>query len=487
MRLKSVLFVLGKILFATTIILLLPAICALIYKESPIPFLVPAAISLGFGFLLTLNPKKEDRSLFAKDGFICVGFAWILVSLIGSVPFLFEPLGLSLGDAFFESVSGFTTTGSSIFSNVEALPKSILFWRSLTQWFGGMGVLVFLLALMPKSENKQSRYMHLMRAEVPGPSVDKIVPKLADTARVMYGLYIALTLAETVFLLLGEMNLFEAINHSLATASTGGFGVKNDSLASYSAYSQYVVTIFMLIFGINFNLFYLILLGQFAKALKNEELKTYLAIIGVSTAIIGTNIFLRLYSANPFEYSFRHAFFQVVSIVTTSGFSSIDFNVWPSLSHVLLVLLMFSGACAGSTSGGIKISRIMLLAKNGKREIKYISQPKAVMSVKMNGKAVDNEIIRGATSFIIMYGAIFVISALLITAIDGVDVVTGFTSVATSINNVGPGLGRSGPAENFAFYSVFSKLILCFNMLAGRLELFPILILLSPTAYKKQA
>ena len=329
--------------------------------------------------------------------------------------------------------------------------------------------------------------MHLMRAEVPGPSVDKIVPKLADTARVMYGMYITLTFIEVVFLLFGEMNLFEAVNHSLTTACTGCFGIKNDSVASYSAYSQYVITAFMIIFGINFNVFYLLVLGQFVKVFKNEELKVYLIIIATATALIGTNIFLRLYSSNPFEFSFRHALFQVASIITTSGFSSIDFNVWPSLSHVLLVLLMFCGGCAGSTAGGIKVSRIMLLAKNGKREIKYISQPKAIMSVKMNGKAVDNEIIRGATSFIIMYGMLFVLSAFLITAIDGVDPITGFTSVATTINNVGPGLGEAGPAENFGFYSVFSKLILCFNMLAGRLELFPILILLSPTAYRKQA
>lgn len=487
MRLKSVLFVLGKILFAAAIILLVPTVVALIYKESPLPFLAPAGVSLVAGFLLTLNPHKKDRSLFAKDGFICVGFAWILVSCIGALPFMFSPTNLSFVDALFESVSGFTTTGSSIFSNVEALPKSILLWRSLTQWVGGMGVLVFLLALMPKSDNKQSRYMHLMRAEVPGPSVDKIVPKLADTARVMYGMYIALTITEIIVLLFGEMNLFEAVNHSLTTASTGGFGIKNDSLASYSAYSQYVITVFMLIFGTNFNVFYLILLGQFVKAFKNEELKTYLIIVAAATALIGTNIFLRLYSSNPFEYSFRHALFQVASIVTTTGFSSIDFNVWPSLSHLILVLLMFCGGCAGSTAGGIKVSRIMLLAKNGKREIKYISQPKAILSVKMNGKAVDNEIIRGATSFIIMYGTLFVISALLITAIDGVDPITSFTSVTTSINNVGPGLGEAGPSDNFGFYSPLSKLVLSFNMLAGRLELFPILILLSPTAYKKQA
>ena len=487
MRLKSVLFVLGKVLIAAAAILLLPAVCAAIYKENPLPFLAPAGLSLALGFILTLNPHKKDRSLFAKDGFICVGFAWILMSAVGALPFLFSGTTGSFATAFFESVSGFTTTGSSIFSSVEALPKSILFWRSLTQWVGGMGVLVFLLAIMPKSDNKQSRYMHLMRAEVPGPSVDKIVPKLADTARVMYGMYIILTLIEVVFLVLGEMDLFEAVTHSLSTASTGGFGIKDDSIASYSAYSQYVIAVFMIIFGINFNLFYLMIIGQFAKAFKNEELRLYLIIVAFATTFISGNIFLQLYAENPFEYSFRHALFQVASIITTSGFSTIDFNMWPSLSHVLLVMLMFCGGCAGSTAGGIKISRIMLLTKNGKREIKYISQPKAIMSVKMNGKPVDNEIIRGATSYIIMYCALFVISAFIITAIDGVDPITGFTSVATTLNNVGPGLGEAGPSGNFGFYSALSKLVLSFNMLAGRLELFPILILLSPTAYKKQA
>ena len=388
---------------------------------------------------------------------------------------------------FFETVSGLTTTGASILSNIEALPKGLLLWRSLTQWLGGMGVLVFLFALMPRGDNKQSRYMHLMRAEVPGPTVDKIVPRLADTARVMYGLYIALTLAETVFLLFGEMSLFEAINHSLTTASTGGFGIKNDSVASYSAYSQYVIAAFMLIFGINFNVFYLIVIGQFAKAFKNEELKVYLIILSLGVAIISSSLFVNLYSSFSFEYSFRHAFFQVASIISTAGFSTVDFGAWPVLTHAVLILFMFSGACAGSTAGGIKLSRLMLLAKNGKREIKYLSHPRAVISVKMNGKAVDNTAVRGATSFIIIYAMLFALSFLLVTAIDGVDLVTGFTSVATSINNVGPGLSQVGPSGNFAFFSDISKFILCFDMLAGRLELFPILMLLSPSAYKKHA
>ena len=487
MRLKSILFVIGKILFVVAALFTFPIVCALIYGESPLPFICPALLSLGLGLLLTVNPKKESRELFARDGFICVGFSWIFVSLIGAVPFVLSGATNDFVSALFESVSGFTTTGSSVFADVEALPKSILLWRSLTQWLGGMGVLVFLLALMPKNEGKNSRYMHLMRAEVPGPSVDKIVPRLADTARVLYGLYIALTLIEIIFLVLGDMNLFDSINHSLATASTGGFGVKNDSMGGYSAYSQYVVAIFMIIFGINFNVFYLLVIGQFAKAFKNEELKVYFGIVIFATAIIGAALFLSTYNDFGFEHSFRLAFFQVASIMTTAGFSTIDFNLWPNVTLMILVLLMFCGACAGSTAGGIKISRIMLLAKNGKREIKYISQPRAVISVKMNGKAVDDNVVRGATSFIIMYGMLFVASSLLITALDHVDLVTGLTSVATSINNVGPGLGQAGPASNFAFYSAPSKLVLCFNMLAGRLELFPILMLLSPAAYKKHA
>ena len=329
--------------------------------------------------------------------------------------------------------------------------------------------------------------MYLMRAEVPGPSVDKIVPRLADTARVMYGLYIALTLIEIIFLVCGEMDIFEAVNHSFTTASTGGFGIKNDSIASYSPYSQYVIAVFMMVFGINFNVFYLLVIGQFSKAFKNEELKYYLFIMGIATAIIGGSIFSSIYNDFTFEHSFRAAFFQVASIMTTSGFSTVDFNLWPSIALVILVLLMLCGACAGSTAGGIKVSRILLLAKNGKREIRYISQPRAVISVKMNGKAVDEGVVRGATSFIIMYCMLFVASVIIITAIDGVDPLTGFSSVATSINNVGPGLGNAGPASNFGFYTPASKLVLCFNMLAGRLELFPILMLLSPAAYRRHA
>ncbi len=486
MRLKSILYVLGKILFAVAALLLLPAVCAAIYKESPLPFLIPAFGSLVVGFLLTINPPKE-RALFSKDGFICVGLSWIIVSLVGCLPYILSREIPSFTNAFFETVSGFTTTGASVLSDIESVAKSILLWRSLTQWVGGMGVLVFMIALLPKGDNKQSRYMHLMRAEVPGPTVDKIVPRLSDTARVMYGLYILLTLSEFLLLLFGEMNLFEALNHSLTTASTGGFGVKNDSLSSYSAYSQYVVASFMLIFGINFNVFYLLVIGQFAKAFKNEELKVYLIIVCIATAIISGSLFVNLYSQLSVEHSFRHALFQVASIISTTGFSSADFGAWPVLTHTILVSLMFCGACAGSTAGGIKISRIILLAKNGSREVKYISHPRAVISVKLGGKRVDHETIRGTTSFIIMYAMLFIISILLITTIDGVDMVTGFTSVATSINNVGPGLAGVGPANNFAFYSGASKLILCFNMLAGRLELFPILILLSPSAYKKHA
>ncbi len=486
MQFKSIIYVLGRILYAVCALLLLPTLCAVIYKESLLPFVASALVCLALGFLFTFKNKKH-QALFAKDGFLCVGLAWIVVSLVGCLPYIISGAIPSFINAFFETVSGFTTTGASILSDIEALPKSLLLWRSLTQWIGGMGVLVFLLAVTPKSENKQSRYMHLMRAEVPGPTVDKIVPRLADTARVMYGLYISLTFLEIIFLIFGEMNLFEAVNHSLTTASTGGFGIKNDSITSYSAYSQYVISAFMLVFGINFNVFYLIVIGQVVKAFKNEELRWYFILVAFAVGLISINLFYNLYGTFSFEYSFRHALFQVASIISTTGFSTIDFGVWPVFAHAVLVLLMFCGACAGSTAGGIKISRLLLLTKNGRREVKYLSHPRAVISVKLNGKPVDHETIRGTTSFIIMYTVIFVASFLFVTAFDGVDLVTGFTSVATSINNVGPGLSEVGPSNNFAFYSNASKLVLCFDMLAGRLELFPFLMLLSPASYRKHA
>lgn len=482
MNYKMVVYIIGQMLRVEGLLLFLPLLCAVIYKEPLLPFLLPLLVLLCIGTLLTLRSPK-NKTLLARDGFVCVGLCWLLLSLFGSLPFLISGAIPSAVDAFFETVSGFTTTGSSILNNIEALGHGMLFWRSFTHWIGGMGVLVFVLAVMPKSDSNAARLMHLMRAEVPGPTVGKLVPRIAATARVMYGIYVVLTLLEVVLLLCGGMPLFDSLIHTFGTAGTGGFSSKNASIGFYdSAYIQYVIGAFMMLFGINFNLFYLILTGHFLRAVKSEELLWYLAVIAGSVVIIFFNI-RSLYGSA--EQSFRLAFFQVGSIISTTGFSTADFGSWPVLSQAILVMLMFCGACAGSTAGGIKVSRIILLVKNARREILYILHPRAVQAVKIDRKTVDHETIRGTTSFIIIYMGIFVLSTFAIVALNGCDLITGFTSVAACLNNIGPGLGAVGPAGNFAAMSGLSKLILCFDMLAGRLELFPILILFSPSTWKK--
>ncbi len=483
MNYKMIFYILGKILVSAGLLMLLPLIAAVIYGEGVFSFLVPIIICLAVGILLSLRRPKSTR-LLSRDGFVCVGLSWIIMSLVGCLPFIISGAIPSFVDAFFETVSGFSTTGATVIADIEACPKGVLLWRSLTQWIGGMGVLVFLLAIMPRSAGKDSRFMHLMKAEVPGPTVGKIVPRISDTARVLYGIYILLTLIEFVLLALGEMNLYEALAHSLSNAGTGGFGVKNDSIASYSPYSQYVIAVFMLLFGTNLNIFYLILIGHLIKALKSEELRWYLGIVAVSIGLVFISIFPTLADG---ELSFRQAFFQVASIISTTGFVTADFELWPAFTQAVLVLLMFCGGCAGSTAGGVKITRLLLLLKNGRREVRYITHPKAVMSVKLEGKRLDHETVRGTTSYIIMFTGIFVVSSLLIVALENCDLVTGFTSVVTSINNVGPGLSEVGPTNNFGWISAPGKLVLCFDMLAGRLELFPILILFSPSTWKKFA
>lgn len=458
----------------------LPTVCAIFYRESVLPFIIPMAVAFLFGILLSFKKPKNNRFL-ARDGFVGVGLSWITVSLIGCLPYIISGAIPSFADAFFETVSGFTTTGASVIADIEAQAKSILFWRCFTHWIGGMGVLVFILAILPRSDIKNSNLMHLMKAEVPGPTVGKLVSKIADTARVLYGIYIALTLLEFLFLVFGEMDVFEAITHSFSTAGTGGFGVKNDSLASYSAYSQYVVAVFMLLFGTNLNIFFLIITGHFIRAVKSEELRWYFCI--VTAAVAGIFISVGLQTAFT-EGAFRHSFFQVASIISTTGFYSADFELWPVITHVIILILMFCGGCAGSTAGGIKISRIMLLLKNGKREVRYIAHPRAMISVKLEGKTVDHDTIRGTTSYIIVFIALLVSSVLAVIAIEGCDLITGFTSVSTCLNNVGPGLGEVGPTDSFGTLANPTKLILCFDMLAGRLELFPMLMLFSPSAWK---
>lgn len=483
MNYRMVFFIIGRIIGAVGILMLIPVVCAIIYSEAVLPFIIPVLLCVMISLICGFK-RPKNTEIRAKDGFICVAFSWIIMSLIGCLPFTISGQIPTFVDAFFETVSGFTTTGSSILSDVEALDKSLLLWRSLTQWIGGMGVLVFLLAVLPKSDLKNSRYMHLMKAEVPGPTVGKVVPKIADTARVMYGIYILLTVILLVFLSLGEMNFYEALCHSLTTASTGGFGVMNDSITSYSAYSQYVIAIFMLIFAINFNVYFFMITKHFFKALKSEELWWFLGLVAAGVMSISLILSLNGIAASG-EESFRISLFQVASIVSTTGFSTADFTQWPVLAQAVLLIFMFTGGCAGCTAGGIKISRILLLAKNAKREIKYILHPRSVMSVKLEGRVVDHETIRGTTSYIIIYAGLLALSTLAIVAVQQTDLVTGFTSVLTCLNNVGPGLSEVGPASNFGAFSVPAKLILSFDMLAGRLELFPMLILFSPSSWKK--
>ncbi len=480
MNYRMVFYVLGRLMAAIGALMALPTVCAIFYRESVLPFIIPMAVAFLFGILLSFKKPKNNRFL-ARDGFVGVGLSWITVSLIGCLPYIISGAIPSFADAFFETVSGFTTTGASVIADIEAQAKSILFWRCFTHWIGGMGVLVFILAILPRSDIKNSNLMHLMKAEVPGPTVGKLVSKIADTARVLYGIYIALTLLEFLFLVFGEMDVFEAITHSFSTAGTGGFGVKNDSLASYSAYSQYVVAVFMLLFGTNLNIFFLIITGHFIRAVKSEELRWYFCI--VTAAVAGIFISVGLQTAFT-EGAFRHSFFQVASIISTTGFYSADFELWPVITHVIILILMFCGGCAGSTAGGIKISRIMLLLKNGKREVRYIAHPRAMISVKLEGKTVDHDTIRGTTSYIIVFIALLVSSVLAVIAIEGCDLITGFTSVSTCLNNVGPGLGEVGPTDSFGTLANPTKLILCFDMLAGRLELFPMLMLFSPSAWK---
>ena len=402
------------------------------------------------------------------------------MSLFGALPFVISGHIPSFVDAFFETVSGFTTTGSTILQNIEVLPKSLLFWRSFTHWIGGMGILVFVIAVMPKTE---STSMHIMKAEVPGPTVGKLVSKLRASARILYGIYCVMTVVQTVLLWAGGMPLFDSVVTSFATAGTGGFGILNNSIEGYnSLYAEMVIAVFMLLFGVNFNLYYLMLIKHGKQALKSEELRWYIGIVAASVLIISVALMTTNYTAGE---SLRHAFFQVASIITTTGFSSADFNTWPVICKIILVLLMFIGACAGSTGGGIKVSRLMILVKSGRRDIRKAINPRSVETVKLDRHTVEEPVVKSVSVFFGMYMVVLAVSAILI-AIDGHDVVTTFTSVIACIGNIGPGLGDVGPAGNFADFSVFSKLVLSFDMLAGRLELIPMLMLFSPYAWSRK-
>lgn len=470
---------LSYILLCESALLMLPAATSAIYGEWSVlgAFLITAALCVVFGLLLRLA-KPTSKVFYMREGFATTALSWIVISIMGAVPFVLTGCIPDPIDALFETVSGFTTTGASILSAVEGLPRGILLWRSFTHWIGGMGVLVFLLTLLPLTGGS---HVNLMKAESPGPQVDKLVPKVQSTAKLLYGIYLVLTLAQLVFLMAGGMPLFDSLLTAFGTAGTGGFGFKNDSFAQFSPYIQWVVTIFMILFGVNFNFYFLLLLRRFRRAVSSEEVRAYLGIILVSIGIITLNI-RSMYSG--LGEALRHAAFQVGSIITTTGFSSCDFDLWPTLSKQLLVLLMFVGACAGSTGGGMKVSRILIFRKTVGKELKQAMHPQVVAPVRMDGKLLSHETIRTTNVYLCAYLFILVASIMLIS-LDGFDMVTNFTAVAATLNNIGPGLSQVGPMMNFAGFSNPAKLVLIFDMLAGRLELFPMLVLFLPSAWRK--
>ncbi len=480
MNRRMVFYMIGQLVKAEAVLLLLPLAVSVIYGEScVVPFAVTVLAAIAIGFAFTLISRPRSKVIFAREGFVIVAASWLLMSVIGAMPFVISREIPNFFDAFFETVSGFTTTGASVVTNLDALSKGVLFWRSFTHWVGGMGVLVFIMAVVPSSAD---RSIHIMKAEVPGPIVGKLVPRVRQTARILYLIYIGLTLLQTTLLLCGGMNLFESLIHAFGTAGTGGFGVKADSIASYSPYIQWVITVFMLIFGVNFNLYYFLLLRRFRTVFKSGELWTYLGIYLVAVTVVAVNIY-GIYG-NVGE-CIRLSAFQVSSISTTTGFATADFNNWPDLSKAVLFVVMFTGGMAGSTAGGLKTSRIVLLFKSIKREFSRMLHPRSVSVVKFEGKPVDDVTLHSVGTYFSLYIGVF-IGIFLLVAVDNFDFETSISAVAACINNIGPGFGAVGPMGSYAGFSAFSKVVLSLAMLLGRLELYPIMITLSPSTWAKR-
>lgn len=484
MNTKSITYILGWILKIEAAFMSLPILTALIYgEEQGWTFVLVMALCLLCGALLT-GRKPKNPSFYAREAFVATALGWIAMSVFGCIPFVLTGEIPRFIDALFETVSGFTTTGASIMPDVEIMSHCSMIWRCFTHWIGGMGVLVFLLAVLPMVGGTN---MHLMKAESPGPSVGKMTPTIRQTSRALYKIYVVLTVLETLLLVVGGMPLFDSVVNALATAGTGGFAIKNASIAAYpEPYFQAVIAIFMALFGVNFNIYYLILLKNFRSIWKNEELRAYLGLMLGATIVIGINI-LPMYHAQAHTTSraFLDSFFQVASIMTTTGFATADFNLWPQLSRLILVLLMFFGASAGSTGGGIKISRMLILGKHMKREMLTMLRPRSVHIARMDGKTLEEDTIRGTSAFLVAYCAICMLSMLLIS-LDNFSMETTVTSVISCINNIGPGLDMVGPTGNFSQFSVFSKLVLSLDMLFGRLEIFPMLLLFSNQVWKKR-
>lgn len=445
-------------------------------------FLVTAGLIAVLSGSLFLLCRKASRNFRATEGMVCVALSWFVLSLVGCLPFYISREIPKLIDCYFEIVSGFTTTGASILPNVEALSNGLLYWRSFSHWVGGMGVLVFLLAVAPNGEQGNGFTMHLLRAESPGPSVGKLVPKMRKTAAILYIIYIALTALDFLFLFLGGMPLFDSVCIAFGTAGTGGFGIRSSSMADFSPYLQNVTTIFMLLFGVNFSCYYLLLLRQFRSVFKDEELRLYLLIVLVSTGLIAWNI-RDLYATA--EETIRTAAFQVSSIITTTGFATTDFDLWPSFSKSILLCLMVVGACAGSTGGGIKVARVLLLFKNMRRIISQMLHPRRVSVVRNNQRVVDEKVLANTNAYLAAYVIILFVSFMLVS-LDGYSIGTNFSAILCCFNNIGPGVEAVGPTCNFSGFSTLSKLVLSTDMLLGRLEIFPILVLLSPSTWKNR-
>ncbi len=481
MNYRIIMRTLGQALVFEAMCMVLSLVCAAIYGETECikAFVVAILACLVFGVSLMKFAKPKSKTIYAKEGYMIVALIWVTISIFGSIPFVMTKSIPGFIDALFETVSGFTTTGASVIPDLSIVPKSILFWRSFTHWIGGMGVIVFLVAILPMSGGYN---LHLIRAESPGPSVSKIVPKVRSMAKILYTIYLGLTILQIILLLLGGMELFDSLTITFGTAGTGGFGISNSSIAEYSPYLQNVITVFMIIFGIDFSLYYLIILGKFKEAIHSDELKGYLGIIAVSTIIIMINC-MNLFNG-PLE-SLRHSAFQVASIITTTGYATTDFNLWPELSKMVLVVLMFIGACAGSTGGGIKVSRIMILFKSIIKEIKVSVHPNLMNKIKMNGRDIEHGTVRSINVYMASYLLIFAVS-LLIISLDNLDFTSNFTAIATTINNVGPGLSLVGPTGNFSVYSPLSTFVMTLDMLIGRLEIFPMLVLFSPYIWKNK-
>lgn len=478
MNYRIIAYIVGWVLNLQAIFMALPSLTAVIYNEEDISaFLITMVICLAMGLPLT-RKKPKNKVFHIKDGCVAVALSWFVLSLTGAIPFVLSGSIPHPIDAIFETVSGFTTTGSSILTDVESLSKSVLIWRSFTHWIGGMGVLVFLLSLLPLAGGY---HMNLMRAESPGPSVSKLVPKVQSTAKILYSIYLGMTVIQILLLLLGGIPVFDSLCITFGTAGTGGFGIKNDSMGGYSLYCQIVTTVFMILFGVNFSAYYLILTKKFKSAFQIEEIRYYFGIIIAAVLLIAIN---SRHMFSGFGQAIQQSAFQVGSVITTTGYSSTDFNQWPALSKTILVILMFVGACAGSTGGGIKVSRIVLLLKAAKKEFQLYLHPNAVKKIKMDKKSVSHETLRSTNIFLSVYLLIFC-GSILILSLDNFDMTTNFTAIAATLNNIGPGLEIVGPMGNFSSFSYLSKLVMIFDMLAGRLEIFPLMLLFFKGTWKK--